>query len=74
MGAHLRRFRIDGDPAYFISGAPHGVMYQDDRQNGYFEEQRLAGTTLLLERPDLLIRIEGDLNRARATAIARSIP
>ena len=40
-----------------------------------FEEQRLAGNTLLVERPDgLLIRVEGDIARDRAVAIARSIP
>jgi hypothetical protein len=74
LGAHLQRFRVDGDPAYFISGARHGVMYEDPDQTGYFEEQRLAGTTFLLERADMLIRIEGEITRTRATAIARSIP
>ena len=39
-----------------------------------FEEQRLAGNTLLVERADgLLIRVEGDLARDRAVAIAESI-
>ena len=40
-----------------------------------FEDQRLAGNTLLVERADgLLIRVEGDLTRDRAVAIARSVP
>ena len=40
-----------------------------------FEDQRLAGNTLLVERADgLLIRVEGDLARDRAVAIAESIP
>ena len=34
---------------------------------------RLAGTTLLWQRDDLLIRVEGDLPRARLIAIARSV-
>jgi hypothetical protein len=72
MGTRVDRFRIDGAPAYFISGEAHGVAYQDEN-GGYFEEQRLAGTTLLVERDGLLVRIEGELSRARATAIARSI-
>jgi hypothetical protein len=69
----LERVTVDGDPAFFITGA-HGFAYegQDDVR---FEEQRLAGNTLLVERADgLLIRIEGDIARNRAVAIARSIP
>jgi hypothetical protein len=73
-GAHIKRFRIDGDPAYFISGARHGVMYEDPDQTGYYEDQRLAGTTLLVERSDMLIRIEGELSRSRAALIAAAIP
>lgn len=75
QGVRLEGFRIDGAPAYFISGAPHGVAI--DRGNGdvRYDPQRLAGNTLLVERRDgVLIRIEGELTRARATAIARSIP
>lgn len=69
VGADLRRFRIDGSPALFISGAPHGIVFDDS-----FEQQRLAGTTLLVERPDLLIRVEGQLDQRGAAAIARSVP
>ena len=74
--AKLERFRLDGDPAFFISGGRHGVAFAE-RGGGdvRFDEQRLAGNTLLVERSDgTLIRIEGDLTRERATAIARSIP
>ena len=74
-GARLKTFRIDGDLAYFISGARHGVGLMDPEGNEAFvEDQRLAGNTLLVERGGLLIRIEGEISRTRATAIARSIP
>jgi hypothetical protein len=73
QGSELERLTIDGDPAFFISGA-HGFAYEGDA-DVRFEEQRLAGNTLLVERGDgLLIRIEGDIERDRAVAIARSIP
>jgi hypothetical protein len=73
QGARLERLRVSGDPAYFITGA-HGFAYLRGRQVG-FEEQRLAGNTLLVERADgLLVRVEGDLTRDRAVAIARSLP
>jgi hypothetical protein len=73
MGARLERLRVDGAPAYFITGA-HGFAYQRDG-GGAFEDQRLAGNTLLVERPDgLLIRVEGAIGRDRAVAIAQSVP
>jgi hypothetical protein len=71
--ARLERLHVSGDPAYFITGA-HGFAYLRD-QRVLFEGQRLAGNTLLVERADgLLIRVEGDLTRDRAVAIARSLP
>jgi hypothetical protein len=71
-GARLERLTVDGDPAYFITGA-HGFAYIHGR-NVTFEDQRLAGNTLLLERSDgLVIRVEGDITRDRAVAVARSI-
>jgi hypothetical protein len=70
----LERLRVDGDPAYFISGAEHGFAYvPTDGTDPVFEDQRLAGTTLLVERSDgLLLRIEGRLSRAQAVRIAES--
>jgi hypothetical protein len=72
-GARLERLRVDGAPAYWITGA-HGFAYESD-EGGRFEDQRLAGNTLLVERDDgLLIRVEGELGRDRAVAIAQSVP
>lgn len=71
----VERFRIDGDDAYFLSGAPHGIAFAATGSGEVvFEEQRLAGNTLLVERDGLLLRIEGRISRARAVRIARSIP
>jgi hypothetical protein len=73
QGARLERLRVDGAPAYFIVGS-HGFAYEHDGSTD-FEEERLAGNTLLVERPDgLLLRIEGDIERDRAVAIAQSVP
>jgi hypothetical protein len=73
QGTRLDRLRVGGDPAYFITGA-HGFAYEGGA-DVRFEDQRLAGNTLLVERADgLLIRVEGDLTRERAVAIAASIP
>jgi hypothetical protein len=72
--SELERLTVDGDPAYFITGA-HGFAYQRGGADVRFEQQRLAGNTLLVERSDgLLIRIEGEIGRDRAVAVAQSIP
>jgi hypothetical protein len=72
-GTRLDRFRIDGDPAYYISGRVHGFAYEDERGSGHFEEPRLAGNVLLVERGGLLLRIEGRVSRDQAVRIVRSM-
>jgi hypothetical protein len=73
--AKFEQLRVDGDPAYFISGAKHGFAYiPAGTQEPLYEDQRLAGNTLLVERADgLLLRIEGKLDRAEAVRIAESV-
>ena len=73
MGTKIERLEIDGDPAFRLTGDPHGFAYQLDGQDVRFEQQRLAGSTLLVEHDDLLLRIEGRISRERAIAIAESI-
>jgi hypothetical protein len=71
-GGTAERLDVDGATAYWIRGA-HGFAYQSPRGFG-FADQRIAGSTLLVERRDgLLLRIEGVRDRARAVAIARSV-
>jgi hypothetical protein len=74
-GAKVERLEVGGDPAFFISGAPHGFAYTvPDTENTNFEQQRLAGNTLLVDRSDgILLRIEGDISRDRAVEIAESM-
>ena len=68
------RLTVGGDPAYFISGANHGFAYVPAGGPIGFEQQRLAGPTLLVERADgVLVRIEGDLSREEAVRIAASM-
>jgi hypothetical protein len=74
-GSRVERLRVDGDPAYFISGAQHGFAYIPTNGSGaVFEDQRLAGNTLLIDRSDgILLRLEGDVDRAEAVRIAESV-
>jgi hypothetical protein len=67
MGADVERVK-DG---YWITGA-HGFAYES-ANGGAFEEQRLSDKVLLIERDGQLIRVEGNLTKARAVEIADSI-
>ena len=68
----VQRLTVDGEPAFFLEGA-HGFAFLEVGADAYFEDQRLAGNTLLVERDGLLLRVEGDLSRATAVRIARSV-
>ena len=72
-GTRIERFEIDGDPAFRLSGRPHGHAYLPEGGEVVFEEQRLAGPTLLVEHDGVLIRVEGRISRERAIAVARSV-
>jgi hypothetical protein len=73
-GANVDQFTLDGDPAVFISGRPHGFAYTPPNGQTQYEDQRLAGNTLLVDRSDgVLLRLEGELSRAEAIRLARSV-
>jgi hypothetical protein len=67
MGAEVERVP-DG---YWITGA-HGFAYESPG-GGAYESQRLSDRVLLIERGGSLIRVEGEITKARALAIADSI-
>jgi hypothetical protein len=73
FGTRVRRFRLDGDPAVWLAGAPHDFFYR--RPNGRVREStlRLAANVLLVQGRGLLIRLEGTLRRSQTIAIARSL-
>jgi hypothetical protein len=67
------RVRVDGKPGFWLSGAPHGLIYEDP--SGVVRESptRLAGPTLVWRSGDRSLRLEADVTKARALAIARSV-
>jgi len=69
----VERLTVDGSPGLWVEGGPHFVLFRTE--DGEFGEDsaRLAGNTLLVERGSLLVRIEGDIDRERAVAIAESL-
>jgi hypothetical protein len=70
----IERLTVNGDPAFFITGADHGFAYVLPSGDAAFETQRLAGPTLLVERADgVLLRVEGALTRSATVRIAESV-
>ena len=71
---HDRRARSGGRRARPLRRRPdHFVMFRDE--NGQISDERtyLAGTVLLWNRGDLLLRLEGDLTQAEALGLAESV-
>jgi hypothetical protein len=69
----IESLSIDGQPAFWLTGEPHVFYYVDATGNFDDENVRLAGNVLLWERGRLTLRLEGDLSRADAVEIARSV-
>jgi hypothetical protein len=69
----VQEVTVGGGPGYFFSGDPHFFSYQD--ADGQFREERtrLAGNTLIWQRGDLTLRLEGELPLAEAVRIAESM-
>ena len=72
-GTTVERLTVDGEPGLFVSGDEHFVMFRDERGFIADEPTYLAGNTLLWNRGNLLLRLEGDLTRHEALELARSV-
>ena len=72
-GARLEAVVVDGDRGFWIEGQAHLFFYRDE--HGQFREEtfRLAANTLLWERGDLTLRLEGALSKDEALRIATSM-
>ena len=71
-GTIVRQVEVDGEPGLFVDGPDHFVMFRDE--NGLISDERtyLAGTVLLWNRGELLLRLEGDLNQDDALRLAEA--
>ena len=72
-GTIIERVTVDGEPGLFITGDDHFVMFRDEHGEITDEQTYLAGTVLLWNRGELLLRLEGDLTREEALELARSL-
>jgi hypothetical protein len=72
-GTIIDAVTVDGEPGLFVDGPEHFVMFLDE--HGLISDERtyLAGTVLLWNRDDLLLRLEGDLTQEEALELAGSV-
>lgn len=59
--------------AVWLSGEPHQYVFIDSNDQPVFDTLRLATNTLLWEDGDVTYRLEADVSRDAALAIARSV-
>jgi hypothetical protein len=64
---------VDGGSGFWLGGAPHQLAYVLPDGSIAPDTLRLAGPTLVFERGDVAVRIEGNLTEAQALAIAHSL-
>jgi hypothetical protein len=72
-GTTVERVTVNGEPAIWISGAPHEVYARDRNHQIVPETIRLAGNVLLWEHDGLTLRLETALGRTEAIRIASSV-
>ena len=68
----VERVDVGDGPAYFVSGAPHFVVFE---VGGEIQGQdvRLAANVLLWQQGDTVLRLEADVPEDVAIALARSV-
>ncbi|HEY8814786.1 MAG TPA: hypothetical protein VIP57_06750 [Candidatus Dormibacteraeota bacterium] len=72
-GTTIEPVSVAGSSGYWISGAPHQVVFVDASGDIRFETLRLSTNTLLINIRGTVVRIEGNLTKARALEIAASL-
>lgn len=73
LGTRIDQVTVAGERGLFITGDEHFVMFLDENDAVTDEPTYLAGTVLLWNRGDLLLRLEGDLTRAEAVELAETV-
>lgn len=72
-GATVEEVRVGGQPGYWLSNAPHGLIYRDPSGTYVEESRRMVGDALIWRDGDLTLRLETSLGLEEAIRIAESI-
>jgi hypothetical protein len=73
-GTTIEALAVHRQPAYWLAGAPHAFFYRSAQGDIYPDALRLATNTLVWQAGPVTLRVEGDITKARALAIADSLP
>ncbi len=72
-GTTVQPVSVRGDAGYWMTGAAHLFLYDDDQGQPRTETIRLAGDTLLWTHDGLVLRLEALLPKAVALRVAASL-
>jgi hypothetical protein len=72
-GTTIEPVTVAGSSGYWVSGAPHVVVFVDSTGAVRFETLRLATNSLLINVGGTVVRIEGNLSKAQALEIGASL-
>jgi hypothetical protein len=72
-GTRVEDVEVGGERGLFVSGDDHYVMFLGEDYTVADEPTFLAGTVLLWNRGPYLLRLEGDLTRAKALELAAEV-
>ena len=69
----IERVEVNGQAGFWLEGEPHEFLYLDQAGQPIMETLRLAGNTLLWTQGELTLRLEGDVTKEEALAVAESM-
>ena len=72
-GTTLETVRVDGTTGYWITGRPHEIIYVNPHGDPVFDSRRIVGDTLMWARDGITYRLETNLGREAAIALAESL-
>ena len=73
QGTVVDRFELDGDPAVWLEGGPHAVLFVAPDGTIRDDQGWLAGNTLLVDRNGTTVRVEGAVDRGEAVDLVRAM-
>jgi hypothetical protein len=72
-GTTVETVQVGESTGYWITGAPHELIYVDAHGNPVFDSRRIVGDTLLWADGSITYRLEAGLSKADAVALGESL-
>jgi hypothetical protein len=73
LNTKIEPVHVNGGEGIWMHGAPHVITYMGTDGRFHAQPTRLAGDVLIWLRGELTLRLEGELTKAEALELARSI-